>query len=175
MKHCILSLLFLSILGCLPLQAQDSETDIVHDFTTIDGTIEALYACISGEKGEARDWETFRMLFKEGAKLMPVGLNQQGNVGVRYWSPEDYIERSGPWLVENGFFEEEIHREVDVYEPIAHVFSTYTSSNTKGGELIARGINSIQLLNDGERWWVVNIYWVGESEDRPIPKAYDQQ
>ena len=144
-----------------------------YDLSTIDGTLDALYASISGEKGEARDWETFRMLFQEGAKLMPAGRDQQGNIGVRYWTPEQYIERSGPLLVENGFFEEEIHREVDRYDPIAHVFSTYTSRNTKGGEIIARGINSIQLMHDGDRWWVVNIYWVGESEERPIPDKYD--
>jgi imidazolonepropionase-like amidohydrolase len=144
-----------------------------HDLTTIDGIINALYASISGEKGVERDWKTFRMLFKEDAKLIPAGINEQGDATIRYWTPEDYIEQSGPWLVENGFIEEEIHRETDRFDPIAHVFSTYTSRNTKGGELIARGINSIQLLNDGKRWWVVNIYWAGESEERPVPKEYD--
>jgi|AntRauTorckE6833_2_1112554.scaffolds.fasta_scaffold17567_2 hypothetical protein len=166
--------LLLSFLLILPNYADAQSSSKSHDLSTIDGTIEALYACISGEKGVERDWETFRMLFKEGAKLIPAGQNQQGSIGVRYWSPEQYIEGSGPWLVKNGFFEEEIHRETDIFGPIAHVFSTYTSRNTKGGEIIARGINSIQLLNDGERWWVVNIYWVGESEGREIPVEYDQ-
>jgi hypothetical protein len=35
-----------------------------------------------------------------------------------------------------------------------------------------RGINSIQLLNDGKRWWIVNIYWMQESEANPIPDKY---
>jgi hypothetical protein len=26
-------------------------------------------------------------------------------------------------------------------------------------EPFMRGINSIQLFNDGKRWWIVNIYW----------------
>lgn len=171
MKYIKIAVIGLIIFQAPAVQGQSNQSK--YDLSTIDGTIEALYASISGEKGEERDWETFRMLFKDGAKLIPTGLNQQGNVVLRYQTPEQYIERSGPWLVENGFFEEEIHREVDCYDPIAHVFSTYTSRNTKDGELIARGINSIQLLNDGERWWVVNIYWVGESEERPIPEVYD--
>ena len=35
-----------------------------------------------------------------------------------------------------------------------------------------RGINSFQLLNDGKRWWVVTIFWLGETPDNPIPKQY---
>ncbi|MGK0428346.1 MAG: hypothetical protein ACJAUR_002467 [Ulvibacter sp.] len=35
-----------------------------------------------------------------------------------------------------------------------------------------RGINSIQLLDDGNRWWIVNIYWTQESEENPIPNEY---
>jgi len=35
-----------------------------------------------------------------------------------------------------------------------------------------RGINSIQLLNDGERWWIINIYWAQESQEHLIPKKY---
>jgi len=26
-----------------------------------------------------------------------------------------------------------------------------------------RGIKSIQLFNDGKRWWIVNIYWTQET------------
>jgi hypothetical protein len=35
-----------------------------------------------------------------------------------------------------------------------------------------RGINSIQLLNDGHRWWVVNIYWLQETPENQIPLEY---
>lgn len=175
MKHLISCLLLLSAVTYLPLQAQDSETNAKYDLSTIDGTIEALYASISGEKGEARDWETFRMLFTDNAMLTPTGINPEGKFGYRSITPEQYIEQSGPWLVENGFIEKEIHRETDRFDPIAHVFSTYTSQHTAGGEIIDRGINSIQLFNDGDRWWVMSIYWTGEREGHPIPAAYDQQ
>lgn len=163
------------LLTLLPFfaMAQPNESNSEYDLTTIDGTIEALYASISGEKGEARDWKTFRMLFADGAKLIPAGISPEGSFRYRYLSPEDYIQNSGPWLVENGFIEEEIHRETDRFEPIAHVFSTYTSRNTAGGEIIARGINSIQLFHDGDRWWVMSVYWAGERENHPIPAEYD--
>jgi hypothetical protein len=35
-----------------------------------------------------------------------------------------------------------------------------------------RGINSIQLFNDGKRWWILSIYWQHESKQHPLPKEY---
>jgi hypothetical protein len=35
-----------------------------------------------------------------------------------------------------------------------------------------RGVNSIQLWNDGRRWWVVSIFWENESTANPIPAEY---
>ena len=43
---------------------------------TLDSTIKTLYAVISGEKGEARDWDLFRHLFHPEAKLIPTGKNK---------------------------------------------------------------------------------------------------
>jgi hypothetical protein len=35
-----------------------------------------------------------------------------------------------------------------------------------------RGINSIQLFYDGNRWWIVTVYWQQESTAHPIPEKY---
>jgi hypothetical protein len=35
-----------------------------------------------------------------------------------------------------------------------------------------RGINSIQLFNDGKRWWIVSIYWQQENANATIPEKY---
>lgn len=140
---------------------------------SIDAIIENLYAVISGEKNEKRDWDLFRYLFTPEAKLIPTGANRQGVNGYRYMSPDEYVESSGKWLEENGFFETEISRELEVYGNIAHVFSTYESRYSASDEQpFARGINSIQLYNDGNRWWVMNIFWQGETAAMPIPNQY---
>lgn len=39
----------------------------------------------------------------------------------------------------------------------------------------SRGINSIQLMNDGKRWWIVTIFWQGEDEKNPLPEKYLKQ
>jgi len=35
-----------------------------------------------------------------------------------------------------------------------------------------RGINSIQLMNDGKRWWIVTVFWHAEDEKNPLPAEY---
>ena len=92
---------------------------------------------------------------------------------ARYLKPEDYIKSSGEWLVENGFFEKEIHRTVNTFGNIAQVFSTYESFRSETDKYpFMRGINSIQLLYDGKRWWIINVYWAQESKEQPIPTEY---
>ncbi len=143
------------------------------DVESIDAIIVALYDVISGPAGEARDWDRFRSLFVHDAKLIPVFTpgEDQVNRAVLY-TTEDYISRSGPMLERRGFFESEIGRVTERFENIAHVFSTYESRWTQDGDVFQRGINSIQLLFDGERWWIVNVMWWGVGPDAEIPGEY---
>ena len=164
------ALLTVLLLITFSLNAQDKYLEKVN---TLDNTIATLYAVISGEKGEARDWDLFRYLFHPDAKLIPSGKGNEGTYRARYMTADDYVNGSGQWLVENGFHEIEIHREVDTFGNITQVFSTYEAKRSKNDEEpFMRGINSIQLLNDGSRWWIINIYWTQESPTNPIPKNY---
>lgn len=166
MKKITLLLLF-SIL-CISNSFAQYENDV----QSVDSVIEALYASISGDAGEERDWDRFRNLFIEGARLIPTFQNQEGKIGHIQWSPDEYIERAGASLVRDGFHEDEISREIDTFRYVTQVFSTYQSKRTKDGEVFARGINSIQLFNDGNRWWIVSIFWSSESDGFPIPDKY---
>jgi len=140
---------------------------------TLDSTIETLYTVISGAAGEKRDWELFKYLFTADARLIPSGPNAEGEFGYRSITPQGYIESSGVWLETNGFFEKEIFRVVETFGSVTHIFSTYESYWSESDETpFTRGINSIQLMNDGDRWWIVNIYWTGERNDNPIPEKY---
>lgn len=143
------------------------------DVATPAALIAALYDVISGPAGQERDWNRFRSLFVPEAKLIPVGQPPDAPRARAFvMSVEDYIARSGPLLTERGFFEREIGNVTERFDNIAHVFSTYDSRWTAGGEVFQRGINSIQLMWDGERWWVVNIMWRGVSPETEIPARY---
>ena len=142
------------------------------DVATMDSIVAALYDVISGPPG-ARDWDRFRTLFVPGARLIPTGRRPTGEVGSRVLTPEEYIQRSAPLIEKNGFFEREISRRTERFGSIAHLFSTYESRHAKVDEKpFARGINSIQLLNDGKRWWVVSVFWQAEDDKNPLPAEY---
>ena len=143
------------------------------DVASIDAIVATLYDVISGPAGKKRDWERMRSLFLPGARLIPSGPRPSGGHGARVGTVDDYISRSAPYLEKEGFFEREIARKTDVFGNIAHVFSTYDSRNKADDpKPFARGINSIQLMNDGQRWWIVTVYWQGETEKNPIPEKY---
>lgn len=143
------------------------------DVATMDAIVAALYEVISGPAGQKRNWDRFRSLFVPGARLIPTGRRPTGEVVSRVRTPEEYIQGSAPLLEKNGFFEREISRRVEKFGNIAHIFSTYDSRHKVEDEKpFARGINSIQLMNDGKRWWIVTVFWQGEDEKNPLPAEY---
>lgn len=143
------------------------------DVASMDAILTALYDVISGPAGQKRDWDRFRSLFVPGARLMPTAqpAGQPGQVTVL--TPETFIQRTSAGFERDGFFEREIGRSVDTFGKITQVFSAYDSKRKLDDpKPFQRGINSIQLLNDGTRWWVVSIYWDAERPDNPIPARY---
>lgn len=152
-------------------QAQAEEQD-TSDVASIDALVGALYDVISGPAGETRDWARFRSFFVPGARLIPTGRTQQGREVLRTFTVEEYIQGSGPILEDRGFFEREINRVVERYGNIAHVFSTYESRWLPDADPFDRGINSIQLWWDGERWWIATILWDAESSGTALPGEY---
>jgi hypothetical protein len=142
------------------------------DVGSIDGIIAALYDVISGPAGLKRDWRRMRTLFAPGARLMPTAAAGEGSV-TQVLDVDGYVARSGKYLEENGFFESEAARRVETYGHIAHAWSTYESRHRADDpEPFARGINSIQLMHDGRRWWVVSIFWEAGTPGTPIPERY---
>lgn len=142
------------------------------DVASVDAILAALYASISGPAGAERDWPRFRTLMAPGARLMPTGRTAQGEGRMRVWTSEEYITAASPGLMRNGFYEREIGRTMERYGNIVHVMSAYDSKRTlEDPEPFQRGINSIQLWNDGARWWIVSIFWEAETPANPIPPA----
>lgn len=163
-----------SALGASHLEAQDSVSPIptAADVESADAIIAAVYDVISGPAGLERDWDRMRSLFLPGARLIPSWRTEAGEVGHQYMTVEEWITQAAGFFAQNPFFETEVSRRDERYGHIAHAFSTYESRREADGEPFTRGINSFQLLDDGERWWIVNIFWQGESAAEPIPERY---
>ncbi len=141
------------------------------DVASIDAIIAALYDVISGPAGQARDWNRLRSLFVPTGRMMPVGVRPDGSAVMRLMQVNDYIASSGPLLLEKGFRERELARRTEQFGEIAHVFSTYEGT-IEGEEHPMRGINSLQLMHDGKRWWIVSLMWEAESPKLSLPAKY---
>jgi len=154
------------------------------DVESIEAIIAAAYDVISGAAGKKRNWKRERSLFISGARLIPTAkavTNDQGqvsdsnNLAPQILDVDAYIARVEPYFATIAFYEKEIARRVEQFGQIAHVWSTYESRHDPNdAEPFMRGINSIQLFNDGSRWWILTIYWQHESRQHAIPEKYLQ-
>ena len=96
-----------------------------------------------------------------------------GKLEPQFLDVEGYIARVAPFFEQTGFYEKEVARRTERFGSIAHVWSTYESRhNERDAKPFMRGINSIQLFFDGDRWWIVSTYWQHESPTAPLPGEY---
>jgi len=136
------------------------------DVNSLDSILLAVYNVISGPAG-TRDWDRFRSLFTPGARLTSAQKNKDGSIFLE--DVEGYVQGAGNYFKAHGFYENAIVNRVHKFGNIAQVFSSYESRNAPNEKPFARGVNSIQLFNDGTRWWVVSILWDEETPANQLP------
>jgi hypothetical protein len=137
------------------------------DVNSLDSILKAVYDVISGPAGD-RDWNRFRSLFVPEARLTSATKHQDGSIFLT--DVEGYVRRAGGYFKTHAFYESAIANRVEKFGNIAQVFSSYASRNAPNEKPFARGVNSIQLFNDGKRWWVLSILWDEESPSNPLPR-----
>jgi hypothetical protein len=154
-----------------PAPATVMASALAADVGSVDGIVAALYDVISGPAGKQRDWNRLRSLFSPQGKLVAVGTRPDGSSPATVMTVDDYIGRVTKPFTDAGFYETELARGSDSFGQIVHVFSTYESRHAPSdAKPFQRGINSIQLYNDGQRWWIVNLLWHAEGDKRPLPE-----
>jgi len=136
------------------------------DVNSLDSILLAVYNVISGPAG-TRDWDRFRSLFIPGARLTSAQKNKDGSIFLE--DVEGYVQGAGNYFKTHGFYENAIVNRVQKFGNIAQVFSSYESRSAPDEKPFARGVNSIQLFNDGSRWWVLSILWDEETPTNPLP------
>ncbi len=147
------------------------------DAASADAIVRALYTGVSHAPGEDPDWSHLRTIFLPAGRLIPP---RRANGDFTFLTADDFIARVSKGIAtrkaegkEAGFSEREIARKTDCYGNICQLFSTYESRYTAADpKPFARGINAIQLVKDGNRWWIVNVLWDQETPEKPIPAAY---
>jgi hypothetical protein len=151
-----------------------NNNDTAYQLNTVDGIMHALYDVISGSAGQERDWAAFRNLFAEDAHMYIAVPGEDSGAVLKSITPEEYAERNQTRLSDIGFNENELYRITNTYGAGTQVFSTYEShyTNTNGEEDITKGINNIQLFFDGERYFIVTIFWDANAKNIEVPERY---
>jgi hypothetical protein len=136
---------------------------------TLDELIKAVDEAVSGPAN--KDRTCFRDLFTADARLAPMVKSADGSFAPRMLTVQGWIDA----VAKRGsavFYERQVKVKSEVYGHIAHLWSTYETRSTPDGKAEVRGINSIQAVNDGTRWRVVEIVWQAETPDTPVPAQY---
>jgi len=147
---------------------------MVHDerLEQLAALIDEFYSIISGPAGP-RDWSRERAILHPQARLMRTGADEAGRPWIRVMSLDEYIADTAPFFAADDFHEIEVARRVDRFGNWAHVRSVYEARRRPGDpELLKRGVNSIQLFHDGERWRVVSVLWDNEREGVEVPSDW---
>lgn len=128
----------------------------------LDRAIAEMYDSVCFDTGQRPDWDRQGEIFAPGARLVRVT-----DEGIFEFDLDGYRANLEA-MIDSGqlpsFWEGEIWRETHVIGEIAHVLSAYETRRSRGGEVLNRGVNSIQLfLRDG-RWWISAMLWRREGE-----------
>jgi hypothetical protein len=131
---------------------------------TLDQLIAAIDAAVSGPAN--KDRTCFRQIMLPTVRLIPVSATtgQQRVLTVDDWITA--VAKNGDEMVT----EKQIKFQTETFGHIAHLWSTYET--TLAGKALARGINSIQAVYDGQNWHVVEIVWQAENPQTPVPAQY---
>ena len=146
--------------------AAAAEYPLDEDVSSIDGIMNAFYAVVSG----------------------PVEFRYQAERDLSLYAPQAIITRfrdngelerntvdieqamiTEPW--KEGFYEIEVHRVVEQFGNLAHVWSTFEMRSSPDGAAFDRGVSSVSLYYEDNRWWIAS--WATQNEtDETLPAKY---
>jgi hypothetical protein len=153
--------------------AQENENKYEDKVQSIDSIVPSIFEIVSGVKGEERNWELMKKVFHPQARLILNHQNSDGEPQIYFFNIEEYIDEFAASFKKMDLFEKEVHRVTNRFDNMAQVYSTYESFSFKEEtKPQRRGMAGIQLYHDGERWWVLTMYWKNATEDNPIPEEY---
>ncbi len=137
--------------------------------TTLEQLPKAIDDAVSGPGN--KDRTCLRAVLMPEVRLIPVSAGADGQVKTTILTVDDYIDRVAK-RGDKTFYEHQIKYSTEIYGNIAHLWSTYAVTETPDGKPIVRGINSIEAVNDGTRWRVLEISWQAETSANPLPAQF---
>lgn len=155
-------------LGCASAPpAPVTNTD--SDEFQVETTVLAMYNVVSGPAGR-HDWDRFKALFAPDARLIEIHMKD----GVRtatVRTPDEFATATQVELAEQPLFEHPVATRVEAYGDLAQVLSTYESRRAAADATpFRRGVKSIQLVREGERWVIQTVLSEELPAESPAPR-----
>ena len=168
----------LSVAAPAQMRKREALPPVPPEAATVDAIVAALYASVSHTPDGLPDFETLRNIFLPVGMLIPPKKPSEDIFTTL--DPDGFAERVKKSIAERkqkgesaGFVEKEIGRRSDCFGNVCQIFSAYEGRYLAADEKpFVRGINSIQLVRDGRRWWIASVAWDVETATNPIPAAY---
>ncbi len=169
----------LACLTAFPLSAAPQRAAAAPaDAASPEAIVAALYGAVSHGADAEPNWSRMREIFLPVGMLVPPKKPQEDMFTVIDVDGfQDRVRKATAAAKQKGeptsFYESEIARRIDCFGNVCQVFSTYEGRRAPSDEKpFVRGVNSIQLVRDGTRWWIASVVWDTERPDNPIPAAY---
>lgn len=143
------------------------------DVSTIDGMIKAYYEVVSGPAGQPRQWDRDATLYIPGMRFVVIAEDKNGNASAQSMTHQEFVDSTEAAMHGKPFFERECHRVLHQVGNVAHVLSTAEQATSADGPYKVSGLDSLDLLWDGKRWWIASAnLWEINSKAHPLPPEY---
>ena len=148
------------------------------DGASVDSIVAALYQSVSHGPDAEPDWNRMRgIMLPVGMFIPPKKASEDIFTVLDVDAFQERVRKGAAAIKAKGestaFNEREISRRTDCFGNVCQIFSTYEGRRAASDDTpFVRGINSIQLVKDGKRWWIASVVWDTERADNPIPPDY---
>ncbi len=140
------------------------------DELAIRAIVDDVYAIVSGDKGEARDWDRLRRHFAPGG-AMHVSMRRGGQDAAARFDLEQFIAMATRNSQEQAFYEQPLVTRVEAFAGVAHAWSSYTERRAKDAEPFGRGVNCFSFVKGKDGWRIATIAWSEENDLDKLPAS----
>jgi len=133
------------------------------DVNSAANIVAAYYDVLSGRADTPRDWQRFRSLFHPDARFVNVNPRQPGYSVAGIIALDAMVGRLTTNLAKADVYDRSAESKTETFNNIVNIWSAYeTRRHATDAAPILRGVNSFQIENDGDRYWIIQV--MSESE-----------
>ncbi|WP_276390714.1 hypothetical protein [Eudoraea chungangensis] len=161
------TVIIIGILISTSVLGQTKTDKYAADVVSIDAIITAYYDVVSGSSDDPWEFERDKNIHSKNAFI--TRLDENGEADTHTLEAEYIPIGLAP---KEDFYEKELKRKVSKYGNIAQVWSAFEIRTDPDVESKIKGLNSIQLHYENERWWIDSWTCEMESEKSLVVKEF---